>query len=61
MPCIDYANLNQDVLRMNTNPNNPEANATFVLFSEDLLLLMAADRKEEQNNALLTMALYLFL
>lgn len=27
---------------MNTNPNNPEANATFVLFSEDLLLLMAA-------------------
>lgn len=27
---------------MNTNPNNPEANATFVLWSEDLLLLMAA-------------------
>ena len=27
---------------MNTNPNNPEANATFVLWSEDLLLLFAA-------------------
>ena len=27
---------------MNTNPNNPEANATFVLWSEDLLLVIAA-------------------
>ncbi len=27
---------------MNTNPNNPEANATFVFWSEDLMLLTAA-------------------
>lgn len=27
---------------MNTNPNNPEANATFVLFSEDLALMAGA-------------------
>lgn len=27
---------------MNTNPNNPEANATFILWSEDLVLLVGA-------------------